>query len=164
MTDTSTTDQRPAEPVTTTGPTEDFIEPGHGTQPSAPPPAPRATVYVPPTLGVPGGFEEIEPELVPLFTLEREGLDPVTYSVPAAENAGTLLRYLRNARTMGQVDAAAQLLEELIGEEGYTALLNEPKLKLSTVTAIATRAANIISGKAPDVDYETGTLKPADPR
>ena len=70
-------------------------------------------------------------ELVHLFTLKGED-----YYIPAEPPASAVLRYLHRVRTEGEESAGAWLLEEMIGAEGYMALMNYDKLKMSQLSAV----------------------------
>ena len=84
---------------------------------------------------------------VPVFSVIRtpEG-DPdgepetITYTMPRKPNPGMALRFLKMARTMGDV-ASSWLIEQAIGEDGYEALADElgnydgdPSLLLRQIT------------------------------
>jgi hypothetical protein len=73
------------------------------------------------------GFEPVrltsksatEEDRVVLFYVDDEA-----YSVPKKIGRNHGLRYLRTARRQGEAFAAQELLEVLIGEDGYEALMN----------------------------------------
>ena len=66
---------------------------------------------------------EIEQETAHLFTLN--GID---YHVVANPPASIGLRYLHMSRAQDQITAQGWLLETLLGEEAYTALMNYDRL------------------------------------
>ena len=66
--------------------------------------------------------------------------ETITYTMPRKPNPGMALRFLKMARTMGDV-ASSWLIEQAIGEEGYEALADElgnydgdPSLLLRQIT------------------------------
>lgn len=116
-------------------------------------PAPKPQPFVPPTIQH-TEWDGAKVKRVPLFTIVDDKGEPTEYSIPAKKNAGLWLKFLRLARSIGDELASSWLLEEVIGTEGYEALCNEPDLTDETVTAISRRVAQVIGGKAPDVDYD----------
>lgn len=98
---------------------------------------------------------------VPLFSIVKDGAR-VDYDMPAAEHPGMLLEYLQLARMQGEELAVSWLLEKALGAEGYLALAREPGLTSSTLKSISRRIAEVISGRAPGVDYATSTPNGAD--
>jgi len=58
-------------------------------------------------------------ERVPLFKLDGK-----TYTIPKNPKAATALRYLYELRHNNGDAAAGQMLEDLLGEESYVALMN----------------------------------------
>lgn len=89
---------------------------------------------------------------VPVFSVRRPLIDDdgnvvpeavpetITYTMPRKPNPGMALRFLKMARTMGDV-ASSWLIEQAIGEEGYEALADElgnydgdPSLLLRQIT------------------------------
>lgn len=74
---------------------------------------------------------------IPVFTVQRESSDasggdsPVTvdtvYTMPAKPNPGIALEYMRQARQNADL-AASWLIEEQIGSDGYTALVEEMQM------------------------------------
>ena len=67
--------------------------------------------------------DETEEERVILFYL-----DEVAYDIPKHFPPGLGLRVIRTSRRQGDAVAAAELLEEVIGEEAYVALMNHKGL------------------------------------
>lgn len=95
--------------------------------------------YTPPTIDANPHSAEAwatSEERTPLFSLSVQPTDEsgnpipdaepelITYTMPAKPNPGLALKYLKKARTMGEL-AMSWLIEEAIGEEGYDALSNE---------------------------------------
>lgn len=96
---------------------------------------------------------EDAPERYPLFTIESpDGELAVEYSMPRAKHPGIVLEYLRVARREGGESAASWLLERVLGDAGYTALVSEPDLTFETVNAIARTAVLVLTGKAPKIE------------
>lgn len=86
---------------------------------------------------------EPEPaELVTLFYLDDE-----EYKVPARFPVNVALKYLRMARTEGQEVASGWLLEQVLGEDGYTALMNWGGLELEHLEQISTIAHKLVVGE-----------------
>ena len=71
------------------------------------------------------------PDAIPLFSI-----DGVTYSMPGEVSAATSLKALDLARRSGMESAVSWILEEVLGLEAYTALLNCKALKASQLAAI----------------------------
>jgi hypothetical protein len=65
-----------------------------------------------------------EAERIPLFSI-----DGTTYSMPTEVDAAASLRVLDVQRRQGEQSALSYALEELVGSEGYQALLNFRGLK-----------------------------------
>jgi hypothetical protein len=83
---------------------------------------------------------------IPIFTLT--GVDEETgreweheYTMPANPPATVILRYLRSVRLHGHDVASGELLEELIGEDAYLALMNHPGVGIDELGAVM----NIVS-------------------
>lgn len=72
-----------------------------------------------------------EAERIPLFSI-----DGTTYSMPAEVDAATSLRVLDVQRRRGAESALSYALEELVGSEGYQALLNFRGLRKGQLEAI----------------------------
>lgn len=80
-------------------------------------------------------------ERVVLFKLDGE-----EYTIPRKPKTNVALRYLKMART-GNADAAAGwLLEELLGEEGFEALMNFDDLTQEQLRSVMTLAAEVTMG------------------
>jgi hypothetical protein len=76
--------------------------------------------------------ESQEPqERIPVFTL-----DDVEYTMPAHIPASMSLRVLDMIRRVGQEAAVSWVLEEVLGDEAYQALLNCRSLKPSQLLAV----------------------------
>lgn len=63
-------------------------------------------------------------ERIPLFSI-----DGTVYSVPKQIDGGSLLRYLDDAAERGGEAAIANLLREMVGDDGYEALVSFKGLK-----------------------------------
>lgn len=84
-------------------------------------------------------------EMVELFTLNDQ-----TYSIPKKPKANIALRYLREARTLGEDVAAGNLLEAVLGEEGYTALMDYEDLTMKDLQSIMLIAQKVVMGGIED--------------
>lgn len=82
-----------------------------------------------------------ETETVPLFVLDGK-----TYTIPAKPKANITLKYLRNIRTMGEDIAAGELLEGLLGSEGYEALMNHDDLTMDQFQQVMLAAQKHVLG------------------
>lgn len=92
------------------------------------------------------------PERYPLFTIvSPDGVETV-YDMPRAKHPGLVLDYLRQSRKYGEEIAASWLLEAILGDAGYTALVSEPDLTFETVNAVSRAALLVLTGRAPKVD------------
>ena len=49
-------------------------------------------------------------------------IDDVDYTIPKRPRVNLAFKYLGNLKSMGEAEANAQLLTDLVGEEGFTAL------------------------------------------
>lgn len=76
------------------------------------------------------GFEE-EQKFETLFTIDGKAYD-LWVNAPASVG----LRYLKMVRTENQEAAAVWLMEQMIGEDGYEALMNYSKLKAKDLERI----------------------------
>ena len=75
--------------------------------------------------------ECVDDERIDVFTLNG-----TTYTVPAKPVAGFALKYLSYAREHGEDEAAAFLLELMLGKEGYEALSSVEDLEDSALLTI----------------------------
>lgn len=76
------------------------------------------------------GFEE-EQKFEDLFTINGKA-----YQLWVNAPASVGLTYLKMVRTKGAESAAVWIMEQMIGEDGYEALMNYPKLKEKDVKRI----------------------------
>lgn len=90
--------------------------------------------------------EVAEVEKVELFSIDGK-----VYEVPAKPPLTIALKYLTEMRTLGSGFAEMALLERLLGEEGYTALLNfdelTPEVFGQVVDAASTLALGLLEAK-----------------
>lgn len=93
--------------------------------------------------------DDAEQEKVDLFTIDGQ-----TYSIPAKPRANIALKYLRNVRVEGQDFAAGVMLEDLLGEEGYTALMEYDDLTMEDLNAIMMAAQKVLLGAIEDSQQE----------
>jgi hypothetical protein len=90
---------------------------------------------------LPATTPEVIGDTVVLFKLDgRE------YSVPAEPRAAVALRYLRNVRRKSTDYAAATLLEELLGVDGFDALCEYDQLKPDQFKQIMAAAQKLTMG------------------
>jgi hypothetical protein len=73
-------------------------------------------------------------------------LDGREYRVPAVPRAAVALRYLRNIKRKSTDYAAATLLEELLGVDGFDALCEYDQLKTDQFKAIMAAAQKLTMG------------------
>ena len=113
-----------------------------------------ASKLIAPTITGSAGAWDAAPERYRLFSIVTE--DPETgaqvttdYTMPRAKHPGIVLEYLSMARKRGEEIAAAWLLERVLGEQGYSALIAEPDLTFETVIAINHLALQVLTGRAP---------------
>ncbi|MFC5947078.1 hypothetical protein ACFQH9_02145 [Pseudonocardia lutea] len=88
-----------------------------------------------------GESDEQEVEMVDLFTVNG-----VTYSIPKRPPVNIALGFLRDVRKEGPTLAEAALMERLIGEEGYDALVNYPGLTTEQMEQISDRVMTVTLG------------------
>ncbi len=74
-------------------------------------------------------------------------VDDTSYSIPKKIGRGHGLRYLRTMRLQGEALAAQELLESLIGEDGYTALMECDDLEDEQLDKIMTRLRDMALGE-----------------
>lgn len=113
--------------------------------------AARATVTLDDAYG-PINLDEDDTPDEPVETVHLFTLNGTDYYVPKEPDATVSLRYLRMART-DPASARGWMLEQLVGEDAYTALMDWPGLKtrhlvqiLAAVERLAVDAAGAISG------------------
>lgn len=84
-------------------------------------------------------------EQIELFSIDGKG-----YTIPNKARVNLALRYLKMARNEGADAASAYMLEEMVGEEGYNALMNYEDLTSETLTAIMEAAQKVVLGGLTD--------------
>ena len=82
-----------------------------------------------------------EPERVPAFSI-----DGVTYEISTRPKVNKALRYLHISRTQGPDAGIDFMLGELLGEEGYEALMNFDQLTEEQLKDVVTIASRIMTG------------------
>lgn len=82
-----------------------------------------------------------ETATVPLFVLDGK-----TYSIPAKPKANITLKYLKQVRTVGEDVAAGELLEGLLGTDGYEALMNHDDLTMEQFQQVMLAAQQHVLG------------------
>lgn len=73
-------------------------------------------------------------------------LDGKTYQIPARPRVNLALKFLYKARTEGMEMAAAMLLIDLIGEEGFKALMECDELEPEQLATIIQAAQKVTMG------------------
>lgn len=80
-------------------------------------------------------------------TIELFKLDGVSYSIPKKTRVNLQLKFIRKVRKEGDTVAGAWLIEELIGEEGFTALSEYEELKKEDFDAVLKAARMVVFGE-----------------
>ncbi len=73
-------------------------------------------------------------------------LNDVTYQIPAKPRVNVALRYLWQAKTLGETSATAGLLEALLGSEGFLALTEYDELTAEQFGQIVAIAQKVTLG------------------
>lgn len=105
-----------------------------------------------PNIAQGGSAWEDAPERFPLFTITAPDGAETVYDMPRAKHPGIVMQYLREARKYGDEIATGWLLERVLGEKGYTALLEEPDLTFETINAIGRTVVKVLTGRAPAIE------------
>jgi hypothetical protein len=95
---------------------------------------------------LPASTIETVTDTVCLFTLDGK-----EYHVPAKPRAAIAVRYLRNVKRMSADYAAAALLEELLGVDGFDALCDYDTLTSDQFKAILVAAQKLAMGSFEEV-------------
>lgn len=82
--------------------------------------------------------------------VELFSIDGVDYTIPATPRPNVGLKYLKTLRDKGQDIASAGLLIDLLGESGYTALMNCESLTESQFTQILEIVQDVALGATED--------------
>lgn len=115
--------------------------------------AKKRTTKPKPTPAVAEDFEPVRLTSKPADTVERIVLfyvDDTEYSIPKQVGRNHGLRYLRTMRRQGEALAAQELLEVLIGEDGYTALMDCDDLTDEQLDQIMNRLRDMALGEVED--------------
>ncbi|MFI6140313.1 hypothetical protein ACIBCC_19260 [Streptomyces griseus] len=83
-------------------------------------------------------------------------VDDEAYSIPKHVGRNHGLRYLRTMRRQGEALAAQELLEVLIGEDGYTALMDCEDLTDEQLDQIMNRLRDMALGEVEDEEGKEG--------
>lgn len=78
---------------------------------------------------------------VPLFYI-----DDVEYTIPDRVSANVALKYMRMVRVSGVDAASAWLLEEVLGDDAYTALMNYDGLTVTHLEQIGRAINDLVMG------------------
>lgn len=79
-------------------------------------------------------------------TVELFSIDGVSYHIPTKPRVNVALKYLKMARDEGTDAAAAFLLEKLLGEEAYNALMDFDDLTDEALGQIVEAAQKVTLG------------------
>ena len=90
-------------------------------------------------------------------SVELFSLDGVAYTIPAKPRVNLALRYLWHAKQYGEDRAAAELLEALLGAEGFEALMNYDDLTGDQFEAIMRVATKYTLGALEDTTGKSGS-------
>jgi len=90
-------------------------------------------------------------------SVELFSLDGVSYTIPAKPRVNLALRYLWHAKQYGEDRAAAELLESLLGAEGFEALMNYDDLTGDQFEAIMAAATKYTLGALEDGTGKSGS-------
>jgi len=93
----------------------------------------------------------------PAPNVELFSLDGVSYTIPAKPRVNLALRYLWHSKQYGDDRAAAELLESLLGAEGFEALMNYDDLTGDQFEAIMRVATRYTLGALEDTTGKSGS-------
>jgi hypothetical protein len=121
------------------------------------PPKKRTAKKTPPAVAASdGGTEPLRLTSKPTSAEDRVVLfyvDDTAYSIPKVIGRNHGLRFLKTARRQGEAMAAQELMEILLGEDGYDALMSCDGLSDEDLDVITTRLRD---GALGEVEDETG--------
>lgn len=83
-------------------------------------------------------------------------IDGTTYQIPARPRMNIALRYLWHTKQYGEERAAAELLEELLGRDGFEALVNYDDLTAEDFAAVMTAAQEVTLGALEEAQGGSG--------
>lgn len=92
----------------------------------------------------------------PVGMVDLFSIDGVSYQIPAKPRVNVALRYLWHAKQYGEDAAAAELLEALLGEKGFKALVEYDELGPEDFTAILKAAQKVTLGALEEAQGESG--------
>lgn len=92
-----------------------------------------------------------EVELVDLFSIDGK-----VYQVPAKPRLNVALRYLDEMRRRGEIFAGMKLLEDLLGDEGFKALMEYDGLTSENLNAVLKVASELALGSLEEPDPKSG--------
>lgn len=98
-----------------------------------------------------GGDDGKPSDMIDLFSI-----DDMTYQIPAKPRVNIALKYLWHTRQYGEDRAAAELLESLLGEKGFAALVQYDDLEPDQFTAILAAAQKVTLGVMEDIRGNSG--------
>lgn len=91
------------------------------------------------------------PEMVDLFSI-----DGVVYQVPAKPRLNVALRYLDDVRQLGDGVAQMALLERVLGEKGYRALVEFDALSPADLEQVASAVSKLTLGALEEASEGNG--------
>ncbi len=105
-----------------------------------------------PTLDATAGHEPVRivsasPGGAPAKMIDLFEMDGVMHQIPAKPRINLVLRFLFQAKTLGEDMAAANLLESLIGTDGFAALVNYDDLEPDQFQQILAIAQKVSMGE-----------------
>lgn len=111
----------------------------------------KSEPLVPVVLPAPDENATVEVEMVTLFSIGDD-----EYQIPKTPSAMVGMRYLRNVREKGDDYAAAELMTELLGEDGFNALCDYPNLPDEQLEAIMKAAQKHVMGSLEKIRGNSG--------
>lgn len=85
-------------------------------------------------------------ERIPLFSIDGK-----EYTIPKVVDAAFALRAMRTVRDKGELFAAAEIFEQVVGTEAYDALCNFKGLKGSQLKQLIDEVVGYVMGQVEDI-------------
>jgi len=80
--------------------------------------------------------------------VELFSIDDVTYTIPNKVRVNVQLKYLYTLKTEGEMAATYEVLHELLGDDGYQALMNYDDLTEEDFNDVVQVAQKIVMGES----------------
>lgn len=80
-------------------------------------------------------------EMIDIFEIDGK-----TYQIPAKAKVNVSLKYMKNVRKHGAEYAAGELLEDMLGEDAYDALMNYDDLTAEDLNAVMEAVQKVALG------------------